>query len=81
VEYLSAHISIPSFLVLTGHSDGAVFSQKVLTKPGQPFRGVISLSIQLAPGQFKEITAFTGRQFSQHVYHFVGSATRDATYR
>ena len=81
IEYLSKNYTNPAFPILIGHSDGAVFSQKVLTQPNQPFRGIISLSIQLASGQFEEIKKFTQQHFSNHIYHFVASGSKDGTSR
>lgn len=81
ISYLKERISKPAFPILIGHSDGAVFSEKALNQSTQPFRAIISLSIQLAPKQFDEISTYTRETFSNYIYHFVASGTKDATYR
>lgn len=81
VNYLKKNLTDPAFSILIGHSDGAVFSQKVLTSPNQPFNSIISLSIQLADGQFKEINNYTQQNLPKQIYHFIGGGTKDAPYR
>lgn len=81
IKYITKTISKPAFPILIGHSDAAVFSEKVLTETNQPFRAILSLSVQLAPGQFNEIKTFSDKHFSNFIYHFVASGTKDATYR
>lgn len=80
-NYLTKYLTKPAFSILIGHSDGAVFSEKVLTYPNQPFNSVISLSVQLANGQLNEIKNFTQQKFSNQTYHFIAGGTKDATYR
>jgi|GEM_PF-2780169 len=79
--YISKNVTMPAFPILIGHSDAAVFSQKVLVQDDQPFRAVLSLSPQLEKGQLPEIKAFTERTFANYIYHFVASGTKDATAR
>ena len=79
-SYLTKYITKPAFPILIGHSDGAVFSQKVLTTINQPFKSIISLSPQLADGQLNEIKN-TIRNKSNLTYHFIAGGTKDATYR
>jgi len=67
--YLSNNITMPAFPVLIGHSDGAVFSQKAMVQPGQPFRAVLSLSPQLEKGLLQEIKTFTEQNFPDQFYH------------
>ncbi len=81
IDYISKNVSKPAFPILIGHSDAAVFSEKVLTQPNQPFRAILSLSVQLAPGQFNEIKTFSSQHFSNSRYHFIASGTKDATHR
>lgn len=80
-KYLTMYITKPAFSILIGHSDAAVFSEKVLTFPNQPFNGIISLSVQLEDGQLTEIKHFTQQALSKPIYHFIAGGTKDATYR
>lgn len=79
-SYLTKYLTNPAFPILIGHSDGAVFSQKVLTTINQPFNSIISLSPQLADGQLNEIKNTIQNQ-TNLTYHFVAGGTKDATYR
>lgn len=81
INYITKNLSKPAFSILIGHSDAAVFSEKVLTQVNQPFRAILSLSVQLAPGQFNEIKTFSTQHFSNCLYHFVASGTKDASRR
>ena len=80
-KYLTNYLTKPAFSILIGHSDGAVFSQKVLTTTNQPFKSIISLSPQLANGQLNEINNLFTKNTNIPIYHFVGGGTKDATYR
>ncbi len=80
-DYISKNITVPAFPILIGHSDAAVFSQKVLVENDQKFRAIISLSPQFEKGQLQEIMNFTARTFPAAIFHFVASGTKDATRR
>lgn len=80
-NYLTKYLTKPAFSILIGHSDGAVFSEKVLTHSNQPFNSIISLSVQLADGQLNEIKSFTQQNLSKQTYHYIAGGTKDATYR
>ena len=75
--YLGKTITQTAFPILIGHSDGAVFAQKILVQPNQKFRAILCLSPQLAEGQFEEIKHFVESKFDNTYFHFIASGLKD----
>src|SRR5699024_7809310 len=81
LPYVSENITKSVFPIIIGHSDAAVFVEKIMVKNNQPFRAFLSLSPQLTKNQLNEIKAFATQKFENNLYHFVASGTSDATAR